>query len=32
MSFELLAAAVVGIFGSCVYSMVADFIRDLNER
>jgi nitrate reductase NapE component len=32
MLFELLAAAIVGVFGSCVYSMVEHFFRDLNER
>jgi hypothetical protein len=32
MLFELVAAAIVGIFGSCVYSMVEHFIRELNER
>jgi hypothetical protein len=32
MAFELVAAIVVGIFGICVYSMVCNFIRDVNER
>ncbi len=32
MLFELVAAAIIGIFGAFVYSMVVRFIRDLNER
>jgi hypothetical protein len=29
---ELVAAAIVGIFRSCVYPMFHHFIRDLNEQ
>jgi hypothetical protein len=32
MLLELVAAAIVGIFGSCVYSMFHYYIRDLNEQ
>jgi hypothetical protein len=29
---ELIAAAIVGFFSSCVYLMFHHFIRDLNEQ
>jgi hypothetical protein len=32
MLFELIAAAVIAVFGSCVYSMIDGFVRDLKEQ
>jgi hypothetical protein len=32
MLFELVLAAIVGVFSSWVYSMIDHFMRDLNEQ
>jgi hypothetical protein len=32
MPLELVAAAIIAVFGSCVYSMIDGFIRDLKEQ
>jgi hypothetical protein len=32
MLFELGAAAIVGVFGICLYSMMGHFFRELNAQ